>query len=281
MTTSTARGAFRYPEAADNSRNVRSDIQRLAEDAAARAALYVESTAALRPAPGTPGRLHRATDTGVVTWDTGSSWDDVAVSRAGGSTITPSAAGVKGLVVKGAAAQSANLTEFQDSAGTTWARVRENGALAAGPGTVTTGGEVGVSTRDADTRGLVVRGAASQTANLAEFQDSAGMVLTRVANNGNVVVGTGTILFAPSDASANNAHALVTATNAAHRGLIVRGAASQSANLAEFQNDAGTVLARVGATGQITMTESLITRGLLFGPLDSAGAGFRTVRVAN
>jgi hypothetical protein len=38
---------------------------------------------------------------------------------------------------------------------------------------------------------------------------------------------------------------------AANKGLIVKGAASQSANLQEWQNSAGTVLAKVNSAGQI------------------------------
>lgn len=37
-------------------------------------ALFIESTAALRPAPGTYGRFHRATDTGALSLDTVTAW---------------------------------------------------------------------------------------------------------------------------------------------------------------------------------------------------------------
>jgi hypothetical protein len=43
----------------------------------------------------------------------------------------------------------------------------------------------------------------------------------------------------------------VTLTSATNIGAVVRGAASQSANLQEWQNSAGTVLARVASTGAV------------------------------
>lgn len=54
---------------------------------------------------------------------------DAKVSKQGGDTITASAAGVIPLVVKGAASQSADLAEFQNSAGTVLANVKANGEV--------------------------------------------------------------------------------------------------------------------------------------------------------
>lgn len=49
--------------------------------------------------------------------------DLVAVDRRGGDTITASGAAVKPLVIKGAASQTANLAEFQNSSGTVLAGI--------------------------------------------------------------------------------------------------------------------------------------------------------------
>lgn len=222
MPATTARGAFRYPEGADNSRNVRLDIQALAEDTASRTALYVESTAGTRPAAGVPGRLHRATDTGVVTWDTGTAWDDVAVSRAGGSTITASAPAVRPLTVKGAAGQTANLLEAQDSIGNVFARVTSNGVVRANvqflAGPADTASVVGVSTSAPTDKGLVVRGAAGQAGNLQEWQSNAGTVLAAVTADANLTLNTGTVAL-------NNA-ALVATTASAGGASALPGAPS-------------------------------------------------------
>lgn len=55
-------------------------------------------------------------------------YDDY-VSRSGGSSIVSSGAAVKGLIVKGASSQSANLVEFQTSAGTVVSKVDAAGEI--------------------------------------------------------------------------------------------------------------------------------------------------------
>ena len=54
---------------------------------------------------------------------------DEHVSNVGGSTIVPSGASVKGLVVKGAVSQSSSLVEFQTSAGTVVSKVDSAGEI--------------------------------------------------------------------------------------------------------------------------------------------------------
>lgn len=51
------------------------------------------------------------------------------IKRTGGETITASASSVKGLVIKGASSQSANLQEWQNSSGTAVAYVTPAGGL--------------------------------------------------------------------------------------------------------------------------------------------------------
>jgi hypothetical protein len=103
---------------------------------------------------------------------------------------------------------------------------------------------------------LVVRGAASQSANLLEARDGAGTVLARITPGGNVRLaenGAQRIIVGAADPGGAIA---VTNHTAAAPGLVVRGAASQTANLAEFQNSAGTVLARIEATGRLFIDAS-------------------------
>jgi hypothetical protein len=137
---------------------------------------------------------------------------------------------------------------------------------------------------------LVVRGAASQSANLLEARDGAGALVASVNQGGALLLNNGV-----------GAQAILAPTAATAKGLVVRGAASQSANLAEFQNSAGTVLTRVGAGGEVvvegagsvrvpvntaetaydTAIPGVGARRFVVGPVDSAGAGFRSVRVTN
>lgn len=64
-------------------------------------------------------------------------YDDY-VSDVGGSVIIPSSASVKGLVIKAASSQTANLLEFQDSSSTMVSRVTSAGVFEVGGSSVAT-----------------------------------------------------------------------------------------------------------------------------------------------
>lgn len=76
MPASTTRGALPYPLGTDPP-DTDGDIKKLAERLAAVGALYAQGTASARPTAGTAGRLYLATDTGVVSYDTGTAWTDL------------------------------------------------------------------------------------------------------------------------------------------------------------------------------------------------------------
>jgi hypothetical protein len=99
-----------------------------------------------------------------------------------------------------------------------------------------------VALNTAGYKGAVIRGAASQTGNLQEWQNSAGSVLSRVNASGNFLMPSLVVSY----------DAQITAGAAAVKPLVVKGAASQSANLQEWQNSAGSVLARIGSDGTLT-----------------------------
>lgn len=63
---------------------------------------------------------------------------DEYVSDLGGSVIIPSSASVKGLVIKAASSQTANLLEFQDSSSSVVSRVTSAGLFEVGGNTVAT-----------------------------------------------------------------------------------------------------------------------------------------------
>ena len=108
-------------------------------------------------------------------------------------------------------------------------------------------GSVKFTSATVATVGLIVKGLSSQTANLQEWQNSAGTVLAKVDSAGSLTIGTsGTFI------SASNGRGVFTTSGASQIALVVKGAASQSANLQEWQNSAGTVLAKVDATGKLT-----------------------------
>ncbi len=215
MAELTARGAFRYPSAEDNSNNARLDLQALAEDVADRAALYVETLSTARPAPGVPGRLHRATDTGRVTWDTGTAWDDVAVSRRGGSVVTSSDANTPGLTVRRVAGQAADLSRWENEAGVSRTRVAQNGALFTWA--------LRALGDDPATSPLEVRGAPNQSADISGWRDGAGAPLAHMTAAGDWGMSTG-------EGNNGSTRLYVLARTAGQIGMIVRGAASQTAD---------------------------------------------------
>jgi hypothetical protein len=102
-----------------------------------------------------------------------------------------------------------------------------------------TGGVQQITTASAATIGLIIKGAASQTANLQQWQISDGSVRSRIDTNGFLIVGGSTAL--------GNITSI--AFGASQIPFVARGAASQTADLQQWQNSAGTVLASVTAAG--------------------------------
>jgi hypothetical protein len=180
---------------------------------------------------------------------TGAEADATYVNVTGGSTITAGGAGVIPLVVRGAASQTANLLEARDNAGTVLARIDAAGKVNASRGLVVVGraGDNSIFLQHGEPAqtAVLVRGAASQSANLAEFQNSAGTVLVQVGPTGKVGSSEGFVISGRFDA----------------QGAIPGGT-----------NDTNVVLYSVPAAG---------LRRILVGGPDSAGTGFRTLRVLN
>ena len=118
------------------------------------------------------------------------------------TVTTPSAASIP-LITKGAASQTANLQEWQNSAGTANTLVRADGSIGA-PSISNQGGGAApylvlgstVFTLYPNTStniGLVVKGAASQTADLQQWQNSAGTVLAKITSAGNITAPSATL----------------------------------------------------------------------------------------
>lgn len=123
---------------------------------------------------------------------------------------------------------------------------------------------------------LSVQGALGQSANLQEWKDSAGSVLGRVDNLGNILqsganqsirtTDNGGLIGWPSATFSRNpstgaismnqqnfagAGLIIPAGNPGTVSIVVRGAASQTANLFEAQNSAGTNLITITASGDL------------------------------
>lgn len=173
---------------------------------------------------------------------------------------------------------TANIQEWLSSAGGTVARVATTGQILGNSFVssvfqITSGGifSNGAQSAPANTQayflttsatnaGLVVRGAASQSANLQEWQVDGGTVRAFVNNLGRVGIRTSSLL--------NGAESLaVAAVNPTDPGIVVRGAASQSANLQEWQTSSGTVSV-IDSVGRFNSTTAGnfggLTAGLAF-----------------
>jgi hypothetical protein len=197
---------------------------------------------------------------------------DTANTFTGGvQQITTASAATIGMIIKGAASQTANLQEWQNSAGTIVARVRNGGAIITGGLVTGAAFVVNLDVSGASAIGAVIRGAASQTANLQEWQNSAGSILVSVASNGNFGAQSGSTSAArfryfdnPNTAGSyidtiNSISVFARSTSVTT--FFVRAVASQTADLQQWQNSAATVLNRVSSDGR-----------LIVGTTDTAGS---------
>ncbi len=212
--------------------------------------------------------------------------DTAYVRTVGGSTVALPAPTTVGLIVRAASAQTADLTSWADNAGVALAAVQSTGTIFAAKSVNVVGAAAGASyglfvrTGDAAKTPVIAQGAPAQTGDLQQWQDSAGTVLCAVRSGGQLH--TTTFLAAGPNASDGSTQALVTSAATGRLGLLVRGASGQISDLQQWQDSAGTALARIGPSGRAYFNlENIGVRELVLGGLDSAGLGFRSVRVAN
>ena len=122
--------------------------------------------------------------------------------------------------------------------------------------------QFGVVSSAATSVGAVIRGAASQTGNLQEWQNSAGTVLASVSNAGDI----------------STKRVAIAQTNAGQIVLDVLGATSQTADLQQWRNSAGTVLASVDSAGKILVVGSSLDA---FKSTGSSTTGYNGLTVSN
>ena len=159
-------------------------------------------------------------------------WQDLAlVARdnvanaftVGGHSITNDAAGTLPLFIRGASGQSVDLLQLQNNGGTVLANISSTGTISSAAninatgqvrvGTGTSLGQLSVVSASSGTIGAVIRGAASQSANLQSWQSSAGTDLLWVNSAGNLNSGTFIIGTQNSGALFTMVRATAAATN--------------------------------------------------------------------
>jgi hypothetical protein len=176
------------------------------------------------------------------------------------TTITSQTTSTVGLIVKAIASQSANLQEWQDSSGASKAYLSINGHFVAqrvyAPDSlyvVSTGGPgtVNIETYANNGIGVIIKGKSSQTADLQQWQNSAGTVLAKLSAYGDFIIPDARVAIGASSVLANT-FIFANTSYASYTPIVVRGAASQTANLTEWQNSVGTVLTKINSSGVLT-----------------------------
>ena len=178
-------------------------------------------------------------------------------------------AGSVAALIRGASGQLASFVEVQNNAGTSLLRVNTSGFVLAPLGLVGGGTTQSTNTSSvvsnntlyptsATNIGLAVRGAASQTANLQEWQDSTGGTSALITSAGR---GAFPRISAGAATDLQYGTLSVLANNTATVPIVARGVSGQSANLQEWQISTGGTVASVSPTGVITTTGGLTFSG--------------------
>ena len=194
-------------------------------------------------------------------------YNNLPASTDAGIAVMPWAASIRGAIVRGFTSQTANLQEWQNSAGTVVTRVSSDARIFSTQ-TITAGNAndapaaLNAFPQSASLVGLVVKGLASQTGNLQQWQDSTGAVLSRVTASGSYLT-SARISAGSTTVATGNINSYI--SSASLVGILVQGAASQTANLQEWQDSAGTVIASVSSSGAFISNSSFLTGGTLRG----------------
>lgn len=106
-----------------------------------------------------------------------------------------------------------------------------------------------ITPENSSTVPLTIRAAVDQAANLQQWQSSAGSNIAAIFSDGATSY-SGYLSVGSITKSTTTANAIQIG-NSLHRGVTIRGAASQSANLQEWQSNQGIALARVDSAGKM------------------------------
>jgi len=176
------------------------------------------------------------------------------VSKSGGDTITAATAATKGLIIQGAASQTANLQEWQNSSGTVLASISPTGTISTKP--VPFSGNLSAAIISVTDTGSTWFPGTFSFRSDSNGTPRFSFTAPNAATEALVIVGNsvGVRTVAP------NATFHVSANAAANIGAIIQGTASQTADLQQWQNSAGTVLSKIDSDGAMyTITPSANT----------------------
>lgn len=219
-------------------------------------------------------------------------------------TVFSTAAANRGIVIRGAASQTGDLLQLQnsganlltafdssgrlqfaDGAGGAYDAnlyrsaagvLKTDGKLSVGTPTTASGAQLVVTTGATNTTGLVVQAVSGQTTDIAQFQSYSGQVRTWVDANGNL--NTQGLLI--NNASWNAIPGLrVHNALASTVGSYIRGASSQTADLFQLQDSSGEVHGAFNSDGsQLSLGRAATTGAVSQGKLvlsDGTSSGYQ------
>jgi hypothetical protein len=175
------------------------------------------------------------------------------------NTLIAGAGATKLIVKQGATQASVNLQEWVDSGGTVLSQITTGGQFVSpqrmtiGLTALSTSAQLVVAS-PVDRITMAVRAVSGQTVNMQEWQNSGGTALARISPSGQISTG-GNLAVGSNSITATNQFQ-VTATSATQLGAVIRGVASQSANLQEWQNSGGTAIASISSAGAFRATQT-------------------------
>ena len=224
---------------------------------------------------------------------------DTVLANSSGITIDGQAPATSPFTVQGAASQSANLTEWQNNSDVVLASVDNEGSLSIGSGNIyvynpSISGindtnyerlEIGFDSNVAKIKAANNGTGSSRVLTL----DSSSQVNLKYNNSNRLRVGSSAITLYNTLSPSTDLNSNIGETNkrfnkgfikeitaseldiqpaaATDVGITVQGAVSQTANLQEWQNSAGDVLAHVDSGGGILVSGDATVSGTLFTPI--------------
>lgn len=167
-------------------------------------------------------------------------------------SISTASVSTPGLIIKPVSGQTANLAEFYNGSGVFISGIRHDGLITGQIQSPTIYGGTIVRSNTSSNIPILVRGAASQTGDLQQWQDSAESVMVKIDANGHLYTSNKGIYL--NSSYVGNTRFFINSSATTMIGAIIKGAASQTANLTEWQDSSGTVLANINSNGDLTLS---------------------------
>ena len=259
VTASTRLGITRWSADSDPFNRTQTDGDHALLDSLT--AIDVQDLLANRPAPGVRGKFFSESSASAglpgTTWrDDGSSWRSV------GSRIVAASSTDIAQIVRGAASQSANMAQYQTSAGAVLTAIDNDGVLL--KSSVYTIGQnadptTQLQARAANQRALIVKGFASQSVDIFDVQTSTGTNIFQVSptnasfNSGVYFSATQGQIGVVGAGTAGNPNFYVSTGVAGGIGIKVVGVTSQTGDLQQWYDGGGNRASFVAADGSHTI----------------------------